>query len=67
MKILEVIEQEDGSALLSYELTSEEVQLILRTTITKALTEFVEKMDKATVSIEEVDDDGKSEADLGNA
>jgi hypothetical protein len=67
MKIHEIIEQEDGSALLSYELTSEEVQLILRTTITKALTEFVEKMDKATVSIEEVDDDGKSEADLGNA
>jgi len=66
MKIHEIIEQEDGSALVAYELTSEEVQLILRTTITKALTEFVEKMDKATVSIEEVDDDGKSEADLGN-
>jgi RNA-binding protein YlmH len=67
MKIHEIVEQEDGSALVSYELTSEEVQLILSTTITKALTEFVEKMDKATVSIEEVDDDGKSEADLGNA
>jgi RNA-binding protein YlmH len=66
MKIHEIVEQEDGSALVSYELTSEEVQLILSTTITKALTEFVEKMDKATVSIEEVDDDGKSEADLGN-
>jgi hypothetical protein len=67
MKIHEIIEQEDGSALLSYELTSEEVQLILRTTITKALTEFVEKMDKSPISIEEVDNDGKSEADLGNA
>jgi RNA-binding protein YlmH len=67
MKIHEIVEQEDGSALLIYELTSEEVQLILSTTITKALTEFVEKMDKATVSIKEVDDDGKSEADLGNA
>jgi len=66
MKIHEIIEQEDGSALLSYELTSEEVQLILRTTITKALTEFVEGMDKSPISIEEVDDDGKSEADLGN-
>jgi hypothetical protein len=67
MKIHEIVEQEDGSALVSYELTSEEVQLILSTTITKALTEFVEKMDKATVSIEKVDDDGKSETDLGNA
>ena len=67
MKIHEVIEQEDGSALVSYELTYEEVQLILRTTITKALTEFVEKMDKSPISIEELDDDGKSEADLGNA
>ncbi len=67
MKIHEIIEQEDGSALVSYELTYEEVQLILRTTITKALTEFVEKMDKSPISIEELDDDGKSEADLGNA
>jgi len=67
MKIHEIIEQEDGSALVAYELTSEEVQLILRTTITKALTEFVERLDKSPISIEEVDDDGKSEADLGNA
>jgi len=67
MKIHEIIEQEDGSALLSYELTSEEVQLILRTIITKALTEFVDKLDKSPISIEEVDNDGKSEADLGNA
>jgi len=67
MKIHEIIEQEDGSALVSYELTDEEVQLILRTTITKALTEFVERLDKSPISIEEVDDDGKSEADLGNA
>ena len=67
MQIHEIIEQEDGSALVSYELTSEEVQLILRTTITKALTEFVERLDKSPISIEEVDDDGKSEADLGNA
>ena len=67
MKIHEIIEQEDGSALLSYELTSEEVQLILRTTITKALTEFVEGMDKSPVSIEVENNDGKSEADLGNA
>jgi len=66
MKIHEIIEQEDGSALVAYELTSEEVQLILRTTITKALTEFVERLDKSPISIEEVDDDGKSEADLGN-
>ena len=66
MKIHEIIEQEDGSALVSYELTDEEVQLILRTTITKALTEFVERLDKSPISIEEVDDDGKSEADLGN-
>jgi hypothetical protein len=67
MQIHEVIEQEDGSALVSYELTYEEVQLILRTTITKALTELVEKLDKPTVSIEVENDDGKSEADLGNA
>ena len=67
MKIHEIIEQEDGSALVSYELTYEEVQLILRTTITKALTEFVERLDKSPISIEELDDDGKSEADLGNA
>ena len=67
MQIHEVIEQEDGSALVSYELTYEEVHLILRTTITKALTEFVERLDKPTVSIEVENDDGKSEADLGNA
>ena len=67
MKIHEIVEQEDGSALVSYELTYEEVQLILRTTITKALTEFVDRLDKSPISIEEVDDDGKSEADLGNA
>jgi hypothetical protein len=67
MKIHEVVEQEDGSALVAFELTSEEVQLILNTTITKALTEFVEGMDKSPISIEEVDNDGKSEADLGNA
>ena len=67
MKIHEIVEQEDGSALVSYELTYEEVQLILRTTVTKALTEFVDRLDKAPISIEEVDDDGKSEADLGNA
>ena len=67
MQIHEIVEQEDGSALVSYELTYEEVQLILRTTITKALTEFVDRLDKSPVSIEEVDDDGKSEADLGNA
>jgi len=66
MKIHEIVEQEDGSALVSYELTYEEVQLILRTTITKALTEFVDRLDKSPISIEEVDDDGKSEADLGN-
>jgi hypothetical protein len=67
MQIHEVIEQEDGSALVSYELTYEEVQLILRTTITKALTEFVDRLDESPISIKEVDDDGKSEADLGNA
>jgi len=67
MKIHEIVEQEDGSALVSYELTYEEVQLILRTTITKALTEFVDRLDKPTVSIEVENDDGKSEADLGNA
>jgi hypothetical protein len=67
MKIHEVVEQEDGSAIVAFELTSEEVQLILNTTITKALTEFVEGMDKSPISIEEVDNDGKSEADLGNA
>lgn len=67
MKIHEIVEQEDGSALVSYELTDEEVQLILRTTITKALTEFVERLDKSPISIEEVDNDVKSEADLGNA
>jgi hypothetical protein len=66
MQIHEVIEQEDGSALVSYELTYEEVQLILRTTITKALTEFVDRLDESPISIKEVDDDGKSEADLGN-
>jgi hypothetical protein len=67
MQIHEIVEQEDGSALVSYELTYEEVQLILRTTVTKALTEFVDRLDKSPISIEEVDDDGKSEADLGNA
>ena len=67
MQIHEIVEQEDGSALVSYELTYEEVQLILRTTITKALTEFVDRLDKSPISIKEVDDDGKSEADLGNA
>ena len=67
MKIHEIVEQEDGSALVSYELTYEEVQLILSTTITKALTEFVDRLDKSPISIKEVDDDGKSEADLGNA
>jgi hypothetical protein len=66
MQIHEIVEQEDGSALVSYELTYEEVQLILRTTITKALTEFVDRLDKSPISIKEVDDDGKSEADLGN-
>jgi len=66
MKIHEIVEQEDGSALVSYELTYEEVQLILRTTITKALTEFVDRLDESPISIKEVDDDGKSEADLGN-
>ena len=66
MQIHEVIEQEDGSALVAFELTFEEVQLILRTTVTKALTEFVDRLDKSPISIEEVDDDGKSEADLGN-
>jgi hypothetical protein len=67
MKIHEIVEQEDGSALVSFSLTFEEVQLILNTTITKALTELVEKLDKPTVSIEVENDDGKSEADLGNA
>jgi len=67
MQIHEVIEQEDGSALVSYELTYEEVQLILRTTITKALTEFVDRLDESPISIKEVDDDGKSKTDLGNA
>jgi hypothetical protein len=67
MQIHEIVEQEDGSALVSYELTYEEVQLILRTTITKALTEFVDRLDESPISIKEVDDDGKSEADLGNA
>jgi hypothetical protein len=66
MQIHEIVEQEDGSALVSFSLTFEEVQLILNTTITKALTEFVEKLDKPTVSIEVENDDGKSEADLGN-
>jgi hypothetical protein len=67
MQIHEIVEQEDGSALVSFSLTFEEVQLILNTTITKALTELVEKLDKPTVSIEVENDDGKSEADLGNA
>jgi len=67
MQIHEIVEQEAGSALVSYELTYEEVQLILRTTITKALTEFVDRLDKPTVSIEVENDDGKSEADQGNA
>jgi hypothetical protein len=66
MQIHEIVEQEDGSALVSFSLTFEEVQLILNTTITKALTELVEKLDKPTVSIEVENDDGKSEADLGN-
>jgi hypothetical protein len=67
MQIHEIVEQEDGSALVSFSLTFEEVQLIINTTITEALTELVEKLDKPTVSIKVENDDGKSEADLGNA
>lgn len=67
MKILEMIENEDGSATLRFDLTSEEVRLILDTTITKALTEFVENLDKSPISLEEVDNDDTDEAHLGNA
>lgn len=67
MKILEMIENEDGSATLRFDLTSEEVRLILDTTITKALTEFVENLDKSPISVEGVDNDDTDEAHLGNA
>jgi hypothetical protein len=66
MKIQEIIENEDGSATVIFDLTSEELQLIVNTTITKALVEFIENIEKSPITISEKINDDENQAHLGN-
>jgi hypothetical protein len=59
MKVIEIEEQEDGSAIVTVDLTFEEVKLIVNAAITKALTEFLE-------TVVEQHDDNKGQTNLGN-
>jgi hypothetical protein len=59
MKIIEIEEQQDGSALVTVDLTFEEVKLIVNAAVTKALTEFLS-------TIVEQHDDNKGQTNLGN-
>jgi len=59
MKIIEIEEQQDGSALVTVDLTFEEVKLIVNAAVTKALTEFLE-------TVVEHHDDNKGQTNLGN-